>query len=333
MSANRRCSTGWSGSSLRWSTTSRASPATAAKGSGRLGDLTFTLIDTAGLEEARRESRCRRGCRRRPRPRSREADAIAVRDRRARRIDCRRSRLCRSGARAGKPVILVANKSEGKAARPARWKPMRSASASRSRSPPSTAKASVDLYDALRAIMPEPSEEAEESTMTTHRRRGQPARPIRVAVVGRPNAGKSTLINRLLGEERLLTGAEAGITRDTISVTRPGRAGISVFQIPPACGASSRIEEKLEKLSVSDALRRHPLRRSGGAADGRAEQRSRSRTCASPTWSSAKAARWSSAEQMGPEGQAVAACPASCAPRPITGCRRSRACRSSRCRD
>ena len=45
-----------------------------------------------------------------------------------------------------------------------------------------------------------------------------PPRPIRVAVVGRPNAGKSTLVNRLLGEERLLTGPEAGITRDTISV-------------------------------------------------------------------------------------------------------------------
>jgi GTP-binding protein len=76
-----------------------------------------------------------------------------------------------------------------------------------------------------------------------------------VAIVGRPNAGKSTLINHLLGEERLLTSAEAGTTRDSISVelTWQGRD----FRVFDTAGLRrrSRIEEKLEKLSVADALR------------------------------------------------------------------------------
>ena len=95
------------------------------------------------------------------------------------------------------------------------------------------------------------------STMTTSSNpmRTFATRPIRVAIVGRPNAGKSTLINHLLGEERLLTSAEAGTTRDSISVeiNWQGRD----FRVFDTAGLRrrSRIEEKLEKLSVADALR------------------------------------------------------------------------------
>jgi GTP-binding protein len=78
--------------------------------------------------------------------------------------------------------------------------------------------------------------------------------PIRIAVVGRPNSGKSTLINRILGEERLLTGVEAGTTRDAIAVDVDwhGRK----FRLHDTAGLRrrSRIEAKLEKLSVADAL-------------------------------------------------------------------------------
>ena len=79
-------------------------------------------------------------------------------------------------------------------------------------------------------------------------------RPIRVAVVGRPNSGKSTLVNRLLGEDRMLTGPEAGLTRDTIAADLDwkGRA----FRLHDTAGLRRppRIQEKLEKLSVADAI-------------------------------------------------------------------------------
>jgi GTP-binding protein len=107
----------------------------------------------------------------------------------------------------------------------------------------------VDLYDALIAALPEKT--AQQREAETHERGPH---PIRVAIVGRPNAGKSTLINRLIGEERLLTGPEAGITRDSISVDLDWQG--KPFKLYDTAGLrrKSRIDEKLEKLSVADAL-------------------------------------------------------------------------------
>jgi GTP-binding protein len=106
--------------------------------------------------------------------------------------------------------------------------------------------------------MPEPVEESEEfddDDDIIESEEDLAKRPIRVAIVGRPNAGKSTMINHLLGEERLLTSPEAGTTRDSISVEIhwQGRD----FRVFDTAGLRrrSRIEEKLEKLSVADALR------------------------------------------------------------------------------
>ncbi|MGB8818337.1 MAG: ribosome biogenesis GTPase Der, partial [Rhizobiaceae bacterium] len=80
-------------------------------------------------------------------------------------------------------------------------------------------------------------------------------KPMRVAIVGRPNAGKSTLINTLIGEDRLLTGPEAGITRDSISVDWEWRdRKIKLFDTA-GLRRKARVQEKLEKLSVADALR------------------------------------------------------------------------------
>ncbi|MEL1249401.1 ribosome biogenesis GTPase Der [Aurantiacibacter gilvus] len=88
-----------------------------------------------------------------------------------------------------------------------------------------------------------------------------PTAPLSLAIVGRPNAGKSTLINRLLGEDRLLTGPEAGITRDSISVdwewTDPASGEDRVIRLIDTAGMRKRakVVDKLEKLSVSDGLR------------------------------------------------------------------------------
>ncbi len=108
------------------------------------------------------------------------------------------------------------------------------------------------LYDALRVALPEATAEEDAAEAATPSEDAE--KPIRIAVVGRPNTGKSTLINRLLGEERLLTGPEAGITRDAIAVdlTWQGRP----LRIHDTAGLRrrSRVAEKLEKLSTADTL-------------------------------------------------------------------------------
>jgi GTP-binding protein len=159
--------------------------------------------------------------------------------------------------RASKPVVLVANKSEGKHGEAGAMEAWALGLGQPVQVSAEHGEGLSDLYDSLRELMPEPAAEVEESddddAITSEDDLSK--RPIRVAIVGRPNAGKSTLINRLLGEERLLTSPEAGTTRDSISVeiTWQGRE----FRMFDTAGLRrrSRIEQKLEKLSVADALR------------------------------------------------------------------------------
>jgi GTP-binding protein len=110
----------------------------------------------------------------------------------------------------------------------------------------------ADLFEALMPFMPDPTLEEEGEGAEEE---AKPGAPLRVAVVGRPNAGKSTLVNRMLGEERLLVGPEAGITRDTISVDWEWRG--RAFKVFDTAGMRkrARVEDKLEKLSVADGLR------------------------------------------------------------------------------
>jgi GTPase len=228
------------------------------EGAARLGDLEFRIIDTAGLEESAPESLSGRM---RAQTEAAIADADAVFfliDARAGIVPDDRvfANLLR---RAGKPTILVANKAEGRAGASGIYEAFGLGLGDPVAISAEHNEGLADLYDALRAAAPEkavppPQEEDHEEGAAEPAPDSAPARPVRIAVVGRPNAGKSTLINRLLGEERLITGPEAGITRDAIGVPLEWRG--RQFQVYDTAGLRrrSRVDGKLEKLSVADTL-------------------------------------------------------------------------------
>ena len=218
------------------------------EGEARLGDLTFKVIDTAGLEDAERESLSAR-------MQAQTAAAIAQADAVLFLVDARAGATAADRAfanlvrKAGKPTILVANKSEGRAAEAGALEAYSLGLCEPVAISAEHGEGLADLYDALRAALPE-------ETAPPEHEPGNDPEPssIRIAIVGRPNTGKSTLINRLIGEERLLTGPEAGITRDAIAVDLAWHGKLLRIYDTAGLRRRSRIDEKLEKLSVADAL-------------------------------------------------------------------------------
>ncbi|MEM8812426.1 MAG: ribosome biogenesis GTPase Der [Pseudomonadota bacterium] len=230
------------------------------EGTAKLGDLTFSILDTAGLEDAASESLAGR-MRAQTERAIDEADVVIFMvDARAGVLPVDRdfANLVRSRE---KPVILIANKAEGRLAGSAAYDAFELGLGDPIALSAEHGEGMADLFDALEPfsevnqeeIVPEADDSDPDET--DQELRPEEKSPLRIAIVGRPNAGKSTLINRILNEDRLLTGPEAGITRDSIGVdwNYRGRA-LKLFDTA-GMRRKARVVEKLEKLSVADALR------------------------------------------------------------------------------
>ncbi|NRG18962.1 ribosome biogenesis GTPase Der [Rhizobiales bacterium] len=234
-------------------------------GDARLGDLKFQVIDTAGLEEAAAHSL-------EGRMRKQTEEAIGEADVALFVIDARSGLTPTDETfadllrKSPTPVLLLANKAEGRAGEGGLLEAYSLGLGDPIAISAEHGEGLADLYEALRPVVDAAEEregadtaiaetdvdveDVEESAPA-----GSAERPLRIAIVGRPNAGKSTLINRVLGEERLLTGPEAGITRDSIAVDWVWKdRHVKLFDTA-GLRRKARVQEKLEKLSVADALR------------------------------------------------------------------------------
>ncbi len=243
------------------------------EGAARLADLRFTVIDTAGLEDATDDSLQGRMRRLTERAVDMADICLFMIDARAG-VTANDELFAEILRKRSAHVILAANKAEGAAADAGVLEAYGLGLGEPIRMSAEHNEGLHDLYLQLqpladrfdaraRAEAPDTDVDLDGDEDATAAQAGfapTRARPLQVAVVGRPNAGKSTLINRILGDDRLLTGPEAGITRDSISlaVDWAGPDGVPVpMRLFDTAGMRRRakVQEKLEKLSVSDGLR------------------------------------------------------------------------------
>jgi GTPase len=238
----------------------------------RLADLRFDVIDTAGLED-RSDQSLEARMRAQTEIAMEEADLVLFMVDSRTGITSDDRTFAELVRRVGKPVVLVANKAEARGAQAGALEAWELGLGEPVTISAEHGQGMAELRDAIVEALGEdrvrePAEdeagpaalepltgddiddpEAEEFVEY------DTTKPIRIAIVGRPNAGKSTLINALIGQERLLTGPEAGITRDSISVDWQWRGRAVKLFDTAGMRRRSRVHEKLEKLSVSDGLR------------------------------------------------------------------------------
>jgi GTP-binding protein len=215
------------------------------EGEAQLGPLHFRIIDTAGLEEVGEETLEGRMLAQTEAALETADLALMLIDARAgvTPVDAYFSDWLR---RRSMPVILVANKCEGKAGDAGLAEAYALGLGEPLPLSASHGDGLVELHDAIAAHAPDSDDDG-----ATSDARG----PLRLAILGRPNAGKSTLINYLIGEERMITGPEPGITRDAIAI--PWTWHDQPIRLFDTAGLRrrARIDDRLEKLSASDAMR------------------------------------------------------------------------------
>lgn len=214
---------------------------------GRIGDLDLHLIDTAGFEDLTDESL-------EARMRAQTEAAIADADMSLFLVDARTGvtpldeRFAEVLRRSGKPVVLAANKHEGRAGESGWLEAFSLGFGEPVALSAEHGEGMSELYAEIIAAMP--CEEAPEEEDVTDENR-----PIRLAIIGRPNAGKSTLVNALIGEDRLLVGPEAGITRDAISIDWQWNGRKIRLVDTAGMRRKAKVQGRLEQMSVADTLR------------------------------------------------------------------------------